>query len=119
MVKCLTCQKDMDMKEFGGVEIDICPECGGVWLDGGELKHLTGLDPDEGRVLSCDDCGWTMNTKVVLGIEIDYCPSCGAVWLDPGELEKIVMHPPPKGNLELFDYVRENLGPKYKKILKE
>jgi uncharacterized protein len=23
-----------------GVEIDHCPSCGGVWLDGGELEHL-------------------------------------------------------------------------------
>ena len=116
---CLDCQREMEKRDFDGVEIDVCSECGAVWLDGGELKELTGLNPEEGRVLACDKCGWTMNTKVVLGIEIDYCPSCGGVYLDPGELEKIATHPPPKGNQALFNYVRNELGPKYQKLLQK
>ena len=109
MVKCLNCQKEMAVKEFNGVEVQYCPECGGVWLNGGDMKELTGLDPDSGRVISCEECGWTMNTRVVLGVEIDYCPSCGAVWLDPGELEKIVIHHGGEGDMELFDWIRERM----------
>src|SRR5574338_505744 len=32
-----------------GIEIDACARCGGIWLDAGELEHLTtGLDPAPG-----------------------------------------------------------------------
>jgi Zn-finger nucleic acid-binding protein len=117
MTKCIICEVEMEMKDFEGVETDVCPKCGGVWLDGGELEALTGLDPEAGREIGCSECGIMMNRKLVLGVEIDYCESCGAVWLDPGELEKIARHPPPKGNMALFRYVRNELGPKYQRLM--
>ncbi|MEA3558917.1 MAG: zf-TFIIB domain-containing protein [Candidatus Thermoplasmatota archaeon] len=117
MVKCVTCGVEMEMKVFNGVETDVCPRCGGVWLDEGELEDLTGLDPESGRDLGCPECGIVMSRKLVLGVEIDLCESCGAVWLDPGELEKIARHPPPKGNMALFNYVRNELGPKYQRLM--
>ena len=34
-----------------GISIDVCPDCGGVWFDGGELEELvTKLDTKEGAV---------------------------------------------------------------------
>ena len=116
MVKCLTCQEEMERKDFSGVEIDMCPSCRSVWLDGGELEEIIGLDPADGKIFSCEECGYSMNKKLILGIEIDYCPSCGAVWLDPGELEKLSRKPVIKGNKALFNFVRMELGPKYERL---
>ncbi len=48
--KCGKCGADMDTHPFRGVEIEICPECGAVLLDNGELETLAGKD--EGGVLS-------------------------------------------------------------------
>jgi Zn-finger nucleic acid-binding protein len=31
-----------------GVELDVCPNSGGVWLDNGELERLIALVRDEG-----------------------------------------------------------------------
>ncbi|PZA07361.1 MULTISPECIES: zf-TFIIB domain-containing protein [unclassified Meiothermus] len=41
----LTCPNDntpMQVVRRGGVELDICPTCRGVWLDRGELEKLLG-----------------------------------------------------------------------------
>jgi Zn-finger nucleic acid-binding protein len=39
---CLSCGATLDQREEHGVTVDYCPECGGVWLDPGELEQLTG-----------------------------------------------------------------------------
>ncbi|GKY88298.1 zf-TFIIB domain-containing protein [Sinisalibacter aestuarii] len=39
-MKCPHDATEMDHVSRHGVEIDHCPACGGVWLDGGELDHL-------------------------------------------------------------------------------
>jgi Zn-finger nucleic acid-binding protein len=39
---CLSCGSTLDQRREHGVTIDYCPECGGVWLDPGELERLTG-----------------------------------------------------------------------------
>lgn len=42
--KCGKCGSDMDTKAFRGVEIEVCPSCGSVLLDPGELEQLAGAD---------------------------------------------------------------------------
>ncbi len=42
--KCGKCGADMDTKPFRGIEIELCPECGAVLLDPGELEKLAGED---------------------------------------------------------------------------
>jgi len=41
-LRCPNCRADMRYELLGSVEIDRCPECGGVFLDRGELAELTG-----------------------------------------------------------------------------
>ena len=42
--RCGRCGDQMQPKIFKGVEIDICPGCGAVLLDPGELEELAGKD---------------------------------------------------------------------------
>lgn len=42
--RCGRCGDQMEPKIFQGVEIDICPSCGAVLLDPGELEELAGED---------------------------------------------------------------------------
>ncbi len=42
--KCGKCGADMQTQVFKGVEIEVCPECGAVLLDAGELESLAGQD---------------------------------------------------------------------------
>ena len=48
--KCGKCGGDMNAIAFRGVEIDVCPDCGAVLLDSGELETLAGKD--QGGLLS-------------------------------------------------------------------
>jgi hypothetical protein len=42
--RCGKCGTAMDTHPFRGVEIEICPACGAVLLDNGELETLAGQD---------------------------------------------------------------------------
>jgi len=42
--KCGKCGADMETQIFRGVELEICPACGAVLLDSGELQTLAGKD---------------------------------------------------------------------------
>ena len=82
------------------VDIDVCPGCGGVWLDWGELSKISEMkaiidgassgaawkkDLQRGRCPSCED-------RPVLGrisigaFGIERCPTCLGLWFDRGEL---------------------------------
>lgn len=37
---CPVCKTSLSMSDRGGVEIDFCPSCRGVWLDRGELDKI-------------------------------------------------------------------------------
>ncbi len=40
---CPNCDdQKLDERHSHGIEIDVCPKCGGVWLDRGELEKLAG-----------------------------------------------------------------------------
>jgi Zn-finger nucleic acid-binding protein len=97
-----------------GVEIDACGGCGGIWLDAGELEHLTsGLDPAAGagapdeaalrarlaaapaeadmRYRECPRCHEVMHRRnfgTISGVIVDECPKHG-LFLDAGELEAV------------------------------
>lgn len=38
--KCPRCGCNLAEREVDQVKMDVCPECGGVWLDKGELEQL-------------------------------------------------------------------------------
>ena len=42
--KCGKCGDEMETVPFRGVEVEICPSCGAVLLDSGELQTLAGED---------------------------------------------------------------------------
>ena len=37
---CAKCGQTMVTEDFGGIEIEVCPSCGGLYLDAGELGKL-------------------------------------------------------------------------------
>lgn len=105
---CPRCGVKLDVNRKGDMEVDICPGCGGMWLDRGEFRVMTaesnvyrdfkltreysrpGLKEDF-KYLPCVRCGKHMvreNFRRISGVIIDRCGTHG-VWLDAGELEKI------------------------------
>ncbi len=39
---CPACDSPMEIEQIGRVEVDRCTNCGGIFLDPGELRELTG-----------------------------------------------------------------------------
>ena len=92
---------------FKAVEVEACPECGGLWFDAGELsavvKDSVGSAPQRARQdqalreshVVCPDCH--VQTRVhALGPalmadppEVHLCASCEGCWLERGQLEAI------------------------------
>ena len=40
-MKCPRCDLPLNLSQRQSVEIDVCPQCRGVWLDRGELDKIT------------------------------------------------------------------------------
>lgn len=106
--ECPRCRTPLEIHRHHGEEYDICPRCGGLWLDRDEFLRATrpstvfreetfreeyrrkGMQ-DPGTYVPCVRCGRIMNRRnfgKISGVLIDECGSHGA-WLDAGELEKI------------------------------
>ena len=97
------------------IEINECPQCGGIWLDHGELEQIQStIENDysdkiqkevnrgaqafhmkkqlEEDRLTCPNCDEIMSKKehgFTSQVIIDYCPYCRGIWLDKGELEAL------------------------------
>ena len=104
---CPHCSEPMVTLELDDVEIDHCLECGGIWLDAGELDILLGASEQAGAMLKsfnnapncaeklrkCPICLKKME-KVLAGSEtdavlLDRCRKGDGLWFDAGELEEI------------------------------
>lgn len=104
---CTHCKTPMMTAELENVEVDFCGQCGGIWLDAGELESLLGDEQLRRQVLSsfslapdavekprkCPICRKKME-KVDVGqgqnsVLLDRCPSHG-IWFDRGELSRLL-----------------------------
>ena len=121
---CQTCGGVLVAFELESVEIDRCVECGGTWLDAGEIERISamaGADPGPlsqslTRAASgakskreCPRCARALR-QVRIGagvntargakpvIEIDRCPAGHGYWFDPGEMRQLI---------EMFDQGEE------------
>jgi len=96
------------------LQVDLCRQCGGVFLDQGELARIVRKSPDDlehlehlaapaatlvtdaGRgLMRCPACGTQMESyqyAACSGITLDCCPACSGIWADDGELGAISDH---------------------------
>ena len=108
---CPVCDKEMLVLEFELVEIDHCSECGGVWLDSGELAligqragalHGDLLDVLEKRQGAPDKTGPKRRCPVcrkrllrassagARNIPIEKCPRGDGLWFAAGSLQAVI-----------------------------
>lgn len=85
------------MVEYLDVELDLCPDCQGIWFDRGELELLLGAAPavdstpvqTEEAIRRCPVCPRKMD-KLNIGpgrrVMIDSCPGGCGLWFDRDEL---------------------------------
>ncbi len=104
---CPVCKNAMITLELQEVEIDHCIDCGGIWLDAGELEMLLGEPEKASQLLNsfktdhtstekprkCPICLKKMR-KIIIGsskpvLLIDKCRKGDGLWFDKGELQDI------------------------------
>jgi Zn-dependent protease with chaperone function/Zn-finger nucleic acid-binding protein len=103
-MKCPGCDQPslVETMAKGGLLVDVCKKCKGVWLDRGkvfllsrkpkELERMLAPDTDE-PVLSdrrCPRCEVNLQETSFLrkDLLVDRCPECEGYWFDAGELTK-------------------------------
>jgi Zn-finger nucleic acid-binding protein len=108
---CPRCSTPLAHVLIGGVDVDVCEACGGLWLDRLELARFEESDSVLGEVLLAHLSQFPVaivdrsarlrcprHPEVVMmrrafsrayPVEIDECPECGGLWLDAGELAQI------------------------------
>ncbi len=113
---CIKCNSPQEPIVILGVEIDRCINCGGLWLDAGELKELVARRPAPGsdeqleakiaqlsRVRptggaapsdvdvvnrACPACRGKLIIATFGDASIEQCNACYGVFVDRGELAK-------------------------------
>ena len=106
-LKCPACQSPMETRSDPDVQIDVCPQCGGRFLDKGELNAIatgmagdieycsidTDAHPDKFPVRQCPKCSDQPMQKISLlafsDIIFDFCTECGGFFLDSGEADQM------------------------------
>lgn len=130
---CPKCDVPLFLARFREVEVDVCPQCRGLWLDAGELEELlrqTGADatdpllqfqhqpgvdaPKAGHLCPrCDDR--LHEIRAGASLTLDRCPRGHGLWFDADELRQLLSQfPATMGAANTIDYLNEmlNLSPK-------
>jgi Zn-finger nucleic acid-binding protein len=100
---CPQCQTAMQKEVDPDITTDVCPSCGGVWLDKNELNALASgmagdieycsidekAHEDKYVVRRCPKCAGRDLRKINLlrysDVIFDFCPECEGFFLDKGE----------------------------------
>ena len=102
----------------GGVLVDVCKNCKGVWLDRGEVFYFSrkpkeleqmlasDLTPPLPSSRSCPRCAVGLGEVPFLhaNLKVDLCPECEGYWFDSGELEKALQQDRQYFQLETEDF---------------
>ena len=110
-MRCPVCRsKPLLVLEYGGVEIDYCAQCRGVWLDAGELELLfenaaacaeflsigsPNTSPPAEKRRPCPICDAKMDKEATSephAVLFDHCPHGDGLWFDHGELATVLQY---------------------------
>jgi len=117
---CPDHQCELDTKTIHGIEVDICPRCGGIWLDKGEIVRMRKLTAEKiehfeqkptgalapvNRVPKCPICAKPLEAfRYASGAAtLGTCPELHGLWVPEPELEKIVTMQTPKAQARLAE----------------
>lgn len=103
-MKCPRCNSELAIEDYRGIEVDRCPNCGGLWLDYGELDQLEDAVFDQDRLkgslmarsfqseIACPKCEGQMQRFYYrsYNLELDFCKEGHGWWLDAGEETRVL-----------------------------
>src|SRR5215831_18172935 len=98
-IVCVKCTSVLDKSMIADVEVDLCPKCGGLWLDKGEISKLADMKDAELTDLRaalighsgpppvpaetkqpCPACPGQLKEVVLGPVKVDYCSSCHGIF---------------------------------------
>lgn len=113
-MNCPRCKATLTAKQYEQMNIDVCAQCGGTWLDSGELQpiliardihfshdliektlkeaHSAIPKAEENTLLACPKCADPMhalNYNYSSGVIINTCPKGHGIWFDKDELAEV------------------------------
>ena len=108
MIHCPVCSDPLSQTVIHNVTVDVCSKHG-MWLDRGEMLHITegerhevgrfsfydqmrqAVQPpvDADRCLGCPQCQQPMTLERYQDVHLDRCAEHG-IWLDTGELSALL-----------------------------
>ncbi len=108
---CPRCDGGLTLVLAGGIQVDGCPRCGGLWFDARELGQLAQVSAEEMGALErrfepaaaaagrapgtprlCPGCRVSLRQfeyPWARGVLLDHCLECHGIWVDDGELGEI------------------------------
>jgi Zn-finger nucleic acid-binding protein len=105
ILRCPECSDTLAAVDAAGVEIDYCSQCGGIWLDLGELRRidpasLPALPAAEhdgaGQLGACPRCPglalWSHPVAPGVSAVVGECRGCGGMWIGASELAHVKRH---------------------------
>jgi Zn-dependent protease with chaperone function/Zn-finger nucleic acid-binding protein len=119
-MKCPSCDQPslVETMTRGGVLVDVCKTCKGVWLDRGEVFFFSRKPPELEQLLEsaatdsapssrhCPRCQVNLVEEPFLrrDLIVDHCPECEGYWFDSGELQKAMEADRQAFELETTDF---------------
>jgi Zn-finger nucleic acid-binding protein len=102
-MECPNCHVALEVKRIRDrqTDVDLCPKCGGVWFDDGEIAQVIGaiavahLAVPPGAVtkenMLCPRCRKPLALFSYPGTMsvVEACRDCKGVWLEAGEIQEI------------------------------
>jgi len=70
---CPNCSNPMHVEDVHGIQLDVCPQCAGIWFDAEELRNL--MDRDPLALLELEDLTPMKITQESAGPSIRHCPA--------------------------------------------
>ena len=128
---CPVCRREMLTLEFRFIELDRCAECGGVWLDSGEIALvaekagalesalLSALEPGDiadgvsAGARRCPVCAKRLErvcAPLAGGVVVERCARRHGIWFDEGELDTAVRAAGAEPGDELSRFLAELAG---------
>ncbi len=110
-IACVKCNAELEKSIVYDVEVDVCRQCGGIWLDRGEIAALASIPDSElaelrathgqlapaparaskpAKLLRCPACPGTLEERLIGPVRVDFCKRCQGFHLDRGELDHAV-----------------------------
>ncbi|MCP4378462.1 MAG: zf-TFIIB domain-containing protein [bacterium] len=123
-MNCPKCDHQMELVEFGEIEVDRCTNCKGIWFDMLEAEHLkalkhseaidtgaprTGKEYNKIDQINCPKCNTPMIRMVDAGqphIHYEGCTICYGLFFDAGEFTDFKEE-------TLMDFIQDMLSGKH------